>query len=124
MTVSASRGFQTATKPNSGPTGQSTISLSTTLPTKPSSPLMRGNLSEPNQTNSFFQGCLIPFSNPFLCNWSGQLDSNQRLLGPKPSALTRLSYAPKLSADTTPPEKHRQCFSRVIASAVPTRGNW
>ena len=39
---------------------------------------------------------------PFLK--SGRLDSNQRLLGPKPSALARLSYAPL----------HRRCIQRNV----------
>ena len=35
--------------------------------------------------------------NPTVCPApSGRLDSNQRPLGPEPSALTKLSYAPKL----------------------------
>ncbi len=47
--------------------------------------------------------------------WSGRRDSNSRPLGPKPSALTRLRYAPKLlksmKAFLSSAPKYTECFA-------------
>ena len=54
-------------------------------------------------------------------NWSGWRDSNSRPSGPRPDALRKLSYAPKIGA----PDRSRTCTERIlIPIPLPELGYW
>ena len=53
--------------------------------------------------------------------WSGWRDSNSRPSGPRPDALRKLSYAPKIGA----PDRSRTCTERIlIPIPLPELGYW